>query len=65
MSRRRQGQGEDTMEGNMPIYGLGFLGAVVYYIQQATNFKDGVVGFIKALLWPALLVYKLLEYLKM
>ena len=26
---------------------------------------EGVLGFLKALLWPALLMYKLLEFLKM
>lgn len=44
------------------IYGLGFIGAAVYYIQQATSFGDGV---LKALVWPAFLVHKLLEFLKM
>ncbi len=47
------------------VYGLGFIGALVYYIQQAPTFWDGVVGFFKALFWPAMLVYKLLGFLKM
>jgi len=47
------------------VYGLGFIGAAVYYIQHATSFWNGVVGFLKALVWPAFLVYKALEYLKM
>jgi hypothetical protein len=46
-------------------YGLGFVGAVVYYIQHALTFGAGVVGVLKALVWPAFLVYKLLEFLKM
>jgi hypothetical protein len=46
------------------IYGLGFIGALVYFIQQATSFWMGVLGFFKALFWPAMLIYKLLEYLK-
>lgn len=45
-------------------YGLGFLGALVYYIQHAATFGAGVVGFLKALVWPAILVYKLMEFLK-
>lgn len=40
-------------------YGLGIIGAGVYFIQQATSFWMGVVGFLKALVWPAFLVYKL------
>jgi len=42
------------------IYGLGFLGAAIYYIQQATGFWEGVVGVLKAIVWPAFVVYKLL-----
>ncbi len=47
------------------IYGLGFLGALVYYLQHASDLGDGVVGVLKALFWPAFLVYKVLEFLKM
>jgi hypothetical protein len=47
------------------VYGLAFIGAVVYYIQHAVTFWMGVVGFFKALVWPAFLIYNLLEYLKM
>ena len=39
------------------IYGLGFLGALVYYITTAPTFWDAVVGFVKAILWPAFLVH--------
>jgi len=45
------------------IYGLGLIGAAVFYISQAPSFWLGVWGFIKALLWPAFLVYELLHYL--
>ena len=47
------------------IYGLAFIGAAVYFIQNSTSFWGGVLGFLKALVWPAVLMYKLLEYLKM
>lgn len=42
------------------IYGLGFLGAVIYYISTATGFWMGVLGVLKSLVWPAFLVFKLL-----
>lgn len=45
------------------IYGLGWIGALVYYINHATSFWEGVLGFLKALVWPAFLVYELLKYL--
>ena len=47
------------------VYGLAFIGALVYYFQHAATFGAGVLGFFKALIWPALLIYKLLEFLKM
>lgn len=47
------------------IYGLGFIGALVYYIQNADTFWMGVLGVLKAIVWPALLIYKALEALKM
>jgi len=46
------------------MYGLGFIGALVYFLQHAHTFSDGVMGFLKALVWPALLVYKALSVWK-
>jgi hypothetical protein len=45
------------------VYGLGFIGAAIYYIMQATSFWMGVIGFLKALVWPAFLVYEALKQL--
>ncbi len=47
------------------IYGMAFIGAAVYYIGNAVSFWAGVLGFFKALFWPAVLIYKVLELLKM
>jgi hypothetical protein len=47
------------------IYGIAFIGAAVYYIQHAATFWAGALGIFKALFWPAVLMYKLLELLKM
>ena len=44
-------------------YFLAFIGAAIYYIQSATSFWDGVLGVLKALVWPAFLVHKLLSFL--
>ena len=43
-------------------YFLGFLGAAVFYIKAAGSFMAGVIGFLKALIWPAFLVYEALKY---
>ena len=47
------------------VYGLGLIGACVYYIGHATTFVLGVLGFLKALVWPAMLVYEVFKYLQM
>lgn len=45
------------------VYGLGLIGAAVYYISAATGFWAGVLGFLKAIVWPAFLVFELLKFL--
>ena len=47
------------------IYGLGVLGAAVYFIQNSTGFWMGVLGVLKAVVWPAVIIYKALELMKM
>jgi len=67
-SLRHDHQGRKVIYRNAasaPVYGLGFIGALVYFIQHAATFWAGVLGLFKAVFWPALLVYKLLEFLKM
>jgi hypothetical protein len=46
------------------VYGLGFIGALVYFIGQAKDFREGVIGFFKAIVWPAILVYEIFKLLK-
>ena len=50
--------------GSGAIYGLGFVGALVYYVGNATTLTDGIIGFVKAILWPAFMVFRVLEFLK-
>lgn len=45
------------------VYVLGVIGAAIYFIAKATGFWSGVVGFLKALVWPAILVYEALRSL--
>ncbi len=44
------------------VYGLGLIGAAVYFISHAAGFWMGVLGFLKALVWPAFLVYEAFKY---
>jgi hypothetical protein len=50
-------------QGGNAVYGLGLIGAAVYFIGQATSFWTVVLGFIKALVWPAILVYQAFVFL--
>ena len=45
------------------VYGLGFIGAAIYFISISTSFWAGVLGFLKAIVWPAFLVYEALKAL--
>jgi hypothetical protein len=47
------------------VYGLGLIGAWVYYFGHAATFWVGVLGFFKGLVWPAMLVYEVLKYMHM
>ena len=47
------------------VYGLGLIGAWVYYLTHATTFWLGVLGILKGIFWPAMLVYELMKYLGM
>jgi hypothetical protein len=50
---------------NAPVYGMGLIGAWVYYIQHAETIWMGLLGVLKGIFWPAFLVYEALKYLGM
>ena len=45
------------------VYGLGLIGAAIYFISHAATFWMGVLGFLKALVWPAIFVYEIFKHL--
>lgn len=45
------------------FYGLGVIGAAVYYITSTVGVWNGVFGILKALVWPAFLVFELLKFI--
>lgn len=51
--------------GGGAVYGIGLVGAAVYYLQQAVTLWDGIFGILKALVWPGLLIYKVFGMLQM
>ncbi len=44
-------------------YFLAIIGAAVYFIQQVNSFGDGLLGILKAIVWPAVLIYDVLKFL--
>jgi hypothetical protein len=45
------------------VYGIGMIGAWVYYFRRATTTQERVEAFFKGLVWPAFLVHDLLGFL--
>ena len=45
------------------FYFLGFIGAAVYFISKAATFWAGVIGLLKASVWPAFLIYQAFVFL--
>ncbi len=48
-----------------PVYGLGFIGALIYFLSQATGFWVGVLAVLKAIVWPAFVIYELLKFFQL
>lgn len=45
------------------VYGLGLIGAAIFFIGQATTFWMGVLGLLKAVVWPVFLVLEAFKVL--
>jgi len=54
----RAGGGADA------VYGIGMIGAWVYYFGRANTPKQRVQAFFKGIVWPAFLVYDLFMFLE-
>ena len=48
--------------GGDAVYGLGLIGAAIYYLSIATGFWVGVLGILKAIVWPVFFVYEALKF---
>lgn len=51
--------------GGGAVYSLGLIGALVYFINHAQTLGQGLLGVVKAIIWPAILVFKLFQLLKL
>jgi hypothetical protein len=61
--KRRREWGNPRAGGGNAVYVLGLIGALVYYIQHADGFWSVILGILKALVWPAFVIYDLLKFL--
>lgn len=52
-----------SISNNNCIYALGIIGAAIFFITKATSFWAGVLGLLKAIVWPAFMVYELFNFL--
>jgi hypothetical protein len=52
-----------THQGGNAFYGLGMIGAAIFYLSQATTFGLGVLAVLKAIVWPVFFVYEALHFL--
>jgi hypothetical protein len=55
--------GAMTSGGGGAVYGLGLIGAAVFYVSNATGVGEVVLALLKAIVWPAFLVHDLLKYI--
>ena len=47
------------------VYGLGLIGAAIYFISHAAGFWMCVLVFLKAIVWPVFLVYEAFKHFGM
>ena len=57
MEQKQRRQRPQAASPGEAVYGLGLIGALVWYWQQAQSPGERAVGVLKALVWPAFLVY--------
>ena len=63
MSDKSRTRGAARCGGGGAVYGLGLIGAAVYYWQHASGFWAHVWAIGEAILWPAFVVYHLLAHM--
>ena len=66
MTDTLQGRSRSTATtggGGDAVYALGLVGAAVWFWQQADGLGEHLVGLLKALVWPAFLVYEAFQAL--
>lgn len=65
MKKKKSGKCESkyNCSSSDAVYILGVIGAAVYNVSISAGFWSAVFGIIKAFVWPAFVVYKLMGFL--
>lgn len=50
-------------QGGGAVYGLGMIGALVYFVGTSKGGSDYALAVGKAIVWPAIMVYRAFRYL--
>lgn len=45
------------------FYFLGFIGSAVFFMSKAVGFWASILALLKAMVWPAFMVYELFKFL--
>jgi hypothetical protein len=60
-SYRQRSVNQASAGGGNAVYALGLIGALVFFWQQADSFGQYLLAILKALVWPAFLVYEVFQ----
>jgi hypothetical protein len=60
-SYRQRSMSQASAGGGNAVYGLGLIGALVFFWQQADSFGQYLLAILKALVWAAFLVYEVFQ----
>jgi hypothetical protein len=60
-SYRQRSVSQASAGGGNAVYGLGLIGALVFLWQQADSSGEYLLAILKALVWPAFLVYEVFQ----
>ena len=56
---------KSSSAGGGAVYGMGLIGALFYYLGQGGDFGTILLAVLKAIVWPAMAVYHLFNFLNL
>lgn len=49
--------------GSSAVYGLGVIGSLIYFLQNARSLDMVILGIVKSIVWPGVFVYEIFKFL--